>query len=353
MADSYDKENNLQKVLLSVEKRVESLREKAHEIQSEKENLLSMLQDLQDNLSLQNIPEGFREDLEFHTERLIIRCLTVDVSVSIPRDESQENAYKNVNSILQDLAQKCKHDPHSHFEVLESYLNASLADPVSSHVDSRFQSKLLGCGLDDQKFFRKKLEQLHISTKTKIHHSSSHSASLSKSVVYDKVSAQGTGANTQNGNDKVSGTTRDTHIRQDVKNEPDNAQPLHNETNSSAWEHTADSVVRENWHCHDVNYQSCSDGIRVNGDDNDIRVYGDSDGTRVNVDDDGIRVNGNDNDIRVYGDSDGTRVNVDDDGIRVNGNDNDIRVYGDSDGTRVNVDDDGIRVNGDSVFFHL
>ncbi|KAH3733824.1 hypothetical protein DPMN_040259 [Dreissena polymorpha] len=345
MADSYDKENNLQKVLLSVEKRVESLREKAHEIQSEKENLLSMLQDLQDNLSLQNIPEARSPDQ--------LTSAGPAQYGGAHKRLGQENAYKNVNSILQDLAQKCKHDPHSHFEVLESYLNASLADPVSSHVDSRFQSKLLGCGLDDQKFFRKKLEQLHISTKTKIHHSSSHSASLSNSVVCDKVSAQGTGANTQNGNDKVSGTTRDTHIRQDVKNEPDNAQPLHNETNSSAWEHTADSVVRENWHCHDVNYQSCSDGIRVNGDDNDIRVYGDSDGTRVNVDDDGIRVNGNDNDIRVYGDSDGTRVNVDDDGIRVNGNDNDIRVYGDSDGTRVNVDDDGIRVNGDSVFFHL
>ncbi|KAH3733825.1 hypothetical protein DPMN_040261 [Dreissena polymorpha] len=304
MADSYDKENNLQKVLLSVEKRVESLREKAHEIQSEKENLLSMLQDLQDNLSLQNIPEARSPDQ--------LTSAGPAQYGGAHKRLGQENAYKNVNSILQDLAQKCKHDPHSHFEVLESYLNASLADPVSSHVDSRFQSKLLGCGLDDQKFFRKKLEQLHISTKTKIHHSSSHSASLSKML--------------KNGNDKVSETTRDTH-RQDVKNEPDNAQPLHNETNSSGREHTADSV-------------SCSDGIRVNGVDNDIRVCGDSDGTRVNVDDDGIRVNGDDNDIRVCGD-------IDDDGIRVNGDDDGIRVNVDADGIRVRVDADGIRENGD------
>ena len=102
-----------------------------------------------------------REDMEIHTERLILRCLTIEASVTTPRNEIQEQAFKTVSEHIEELSLNCQEDPHTHFDKLCGCLNASLPDPLSSNIDSRFQSKLLGCTADDQKLFRKKLETLH------------------------------------------------------------------------------------------------------------------------------------------------------------------------------------------------
>lgn len=52
---------------------------------------------------------------------------------------------------------------------MESCLNACLPEPLSAKVDSRFQSKVLGCTVDDQKYFRKKLQSLHTDMKSSLH----------------------------------------------------------------------------------------------------------------------------------------------------------------------------------------
>lgn len=90
-----------------------------------------------------------------------MRCLSVDVSVSTPRNEMQEEAYKTVSKIIDNLSIEMDTSSKDQSHVIESYLNACLSDPISSSIDSRFQSKLLGCTADDQKLFRKQLQTMH------------------------------------------------------------------------------------------------------------------------------------------------------------------------------------------------
>lgn len=101
------------------------------------------------------------EDIESTTERLILRCLTVEVSVSTPRNDIQEEAYKSVTCIVDDLHNQFQKNPAKHSSVIESYLNACLPEPFSSNIDTRFQSKVLGCTVDDQKSFRQKLQSMY------------------------------------------------------------------------------------------------------------------------------------------------------------------------------------------------
>ena len=102
-----------------------------------------------------------KEDIESTTERLILRCLTVEVSVSTPRNETQEEAYKSVTHVLDNLHLKFQQEPLKHSDTIESYLNACLPEPFSSNLDTTFQSKILGCTADDQKYFRQKLQNMH------------------------------------------------------------------------------------------------------------------------------------------------------------------------------------------------
>lgn len=112
-----------------------------------------------------------REDLECNTERLILRCLTVEASVSTPRNEVQEEAYCSVCKLLDDLTIDYRNESEKHYKKVESCLNACLPEPVSANIDTRFQSKVLGCTADDQKFFRKKLQALYKEMKSKLHNS--------------------------------------------------------------------------------------------------------------------------------------------------------------------------------------
>ena len=101
-----------------------------------------------------------RDDIEFSTERLVVRCLTVDVSVMTPRNENQEEAYKSVSEILNSLHLKVKQNPLQHEKEVLSHLNACLAEPLSNNINLRFQGKVLSCTADDQKLFRKRLEEM-------------------------------------------------------------------------------------------------------------------------------------------------------------------------------------------------
>ena len=89
-----------------------------------------------------------------------MRCLTVDVSVMTPRNENQEAAYKTVVEILENLHLRVKENPLKCEKEVISHLNACLAEPISYHIDLRFQGKVLSCTLDDQKLFRKRLEEM-------------------------------------------------------------------------------------------------------------------------------------------------------------------------------------------------
>ena len=101
------------------------------------------------------------EEIVSTAERLICRCLTVEVSMTTPRSESQEKAVSRVNLRIQKLEQMCRESPSVNvLASIEACLNACLPEPQGP-VDSRFQGEILDCTVDDQKNIRFQLRSLY------------------------------------------------------------------------------------------------------------------------------------------------------------------------------------------------
>lgn len=147
------------KCLDEIGKRVEKLREDAVKLEAEKKVLLSMLQDVQDKNS-RNMPEVEVEEIEAMTERLICRCLTVDIGIITPRTEEQETALNKVNKLMHEIEHQFNLDIQKTLHRAKAYLNACLSEPVGAHIDHRFQGMIIECNIDDQKKIRKRLECL-------------------------------------------------------------------------------------------------------------------------------------------------------------------------------------------------
>lgn len=147
------------KCLDEIGKRVEKLREDAVKLEAEKKVLLSMLQDVQDKNS-RNMPEVEVEEIEAMTERLICRCLTVDIGIITPRTEEQETALNKVNKLMHEIEHQFNLDIQKTLHRAKAYLNACLSEPVGAHIDHRFQGMIIECNIDDQKKIRKRLELL-------------------------------------------------------------------------------------------------------------------------------------------------------------------------------------------------
>ncbi|OWF45379.1 BAG family molecular chaperone regulator 2-like [Mizuhopecten yessoensis] len=145
--------------LYSIESRVENLRERALDIEQEKCLLLQELQRMQDNDKHIEFSEGERDEIEALAERLVCRCLTIEISVTTPRNESQENALKCVNELLQQLEGLCECSVEKAIGKTKAYLNACLAEPTGC-IDQRFQGSILGCTIDDQKKIKCRLQRL-------------------------------------------------------------------------------------------------------------------------------------------------------------------------------------------------
>jgi BCL2-associated athanogene 2 len=99
-------------------------------------------------------------EIEAMTERFICRCLTVEIGVITPRTEQQEAALNNVNKLLQELEHQVTVDSQKTLHKARSYLNACLSEPVTAHIDHRFQGMVIDCTIDDQKKIRRRLENL-------------------------------------------------------------------------------------------------------------------------------------------------------------------------------------------------
>ncbi|XP_069126826.1 BAG family molecular chaperone regulator 2-like [Argopecten irradians] len=145
--------------LYSIESRVEKLRERALEMEQEKCFLLQELQRIQDNDTNIEFTEDERDEIEALAERLVCRCLTVEIAVTTPRNESQESSLMRVNELLQQLEDLCACSVEKAIRKTETYLNACLAEPTGS-IDQRFQGSILGCTVDDQKKIKSRLQKL-------------------------------------------------------------------------------------------------------------------------------------------------------------------------------------------------
>ncbi|KAL3869801.1 hypothetical protein ACJMK2_042437 [Sinanodonta woodiana] len=161
MVNTSERESEAHRTLRCLDeigKRVTILREQALTLMREKEDMLLLLQDLQDNKSVACSKE--RDEIQAITEMLAWRCLTVEISVTTPRDENQELALSKVQTILKDLENMFKTDVECAKRTAESYLNACLPEPRGNSTDHKFQGLVLGCAADDQKAVRKRLDTL-------------------------------------------------------------------------------------------------------------------------------------------------------------------------------------------------
>jgi len=147
-------------MLDEIERRVENLRETASLIEMEKESLIEMLSTVQMNKDMLRLGSSDKEDLDATTNRLILRCKTVQVAVQTPRNPDQERALYTVNEQIDELVAKMKEDLNISKQVAKRYLNTCNPEVDSGPIDQRFQSALIGCTADDQKKIRRKLEHL-------------------------------------------------------------------------------------------------------------------------------------------------------------------------------------------------
>lgn len=101
-----------------------------------------------------------REDILFYVERIVSRCHTVELKVHTQRDKSQEEALHQINHLIDSLIVGIKADPDSTHNKCLAYMNACSSQVVQGITDKNFESSLLGCTIDDQKWVKKRLQGL-------------------------------------------------------------------------------------------------------------------------------------------------------------------------------------------------
>lgn len=102
------------------------------------------------------------EELVANMQRLKDRCEAVQIQVHTVRDDGQRQSLQKVNDVLQELQTRLFSTddvPKKAVQQARLYLNACLPEAVGS-IDTRFQSLVLGCALDDQKDVRRRLQIL-------------------------------------------------------------------------------------------------------------------------------------------------------------------------------------------------
>ena len=103
---------------------------------------------------------GDREEFKVNAERLMCRCLTVDIKVGIPRTTSQEEALTATNKFLEEIQQHITSSLHSAAEMLQGLFNACNPDEEGrGTVNIKFQSLILACAVEDQKKIRKRIQK--------------------------------------------------------------------------------------------------------------------------------------------------------------------------------------------------
>jgi len=142
-----------------IERRVELLRQGAMSLEQERNCLVEMLEAVQNNKDLTLATEGEREEIQVNAQRLMERCVSVEVQVATPRNNLQQAALLQVNEYIEELVNRLRTDLSGSKVACRTFLNACLSD-ANGPIDQRFQSVIIDCAADDQKKIRKRLESL-------------------------------------------------------------------------------------------------------------------------------------------------------------------------------------------------
>lgn len=152
----------LLQTLDALELRVEKMRETARSIDDEKKSLLDSLNTMMQSEAIDHLSGAEREELGLYIDRLVTRCLTVDINIQTIRTPAQEESLRKVKGYLCDLIDTMQANLEQSSQRVKLYLNSCLAgaESESGPVDDRFQGALLGCAAEDQKMIRKKLQEI-------------------------------------------------------------------------------------------------------------------------------------------------------------------------------------------------
>ncbi|CAG9828155.1 unnamed protein product [Diabrotica balteata] len=143
-----------------LESHVEKLRKNASQIEEDKDALLCTLDSVLNADLMYSLEANDRDDVTRYADRVMNRCLTVEVKVHTHRDKLQEEALFQVNRLIDGLVMGLKSDAELARSKCESYMNACSASVVTGATDKNFESTLLGCTVDDQKKVKRRLQGL-------------------------------------------------------------------------------------------------------------------------------------------------------------------------------------------------
>ncbi|XP_044265662.1 BAG family molecular chaperone regulator 2 [Tribolium madens] len=143
-----------------LESHVEKLRREAAQLEEDRDHLLSSLDSVRNTDLIVDLPDNDRDDVCQYAERIMSRCLTVEVKILTQRDKMQEEALHQVNHLIDSLVMGLKSDPESAKARCITFMNACSSNVVHGITDKKFESALLGCTVDDQKRVKKRLQGL-------------------------------------------------------------------------------------------------------------------------------------------------------------------------------------------------
>ncbi|KRT84792.1 hypothetical protein AMK59_146 [Oryctes borbonicus] len=158
--DERTAKRKVTELLDRLEGRVEKLRKEASALEEDKDNILISLDSIRTAECLTDMGQFEQEETQRYLDRIIERCLTVDIKIHTPRDKPQEEALHQINHLIDALVMSLKTDPDSAKEKCVSYMNACSSHHVQGITDKVFENALLGCTLDDQKRIKKRLQGL-------------------------------------------------------------------------------------------------------------------------------------------------------------------------------------------------
>ncbi|GMS79800.1 hypothetical protein PENTCL1PPCAC_1975 [Pristionchus entomophagus] len=146
-------------MLDEIERRVEQLRETAGLLEQEKESIVDMLSNFNLNTELMRLGAGDREDINATANRLMARTRAVEVLVGTPRNNEQQQALVQVNTLIEGMINKMSDDLTNSKDQCRRMLNACSPEETGP-IDQRFQAQVIECTADDQKKIRRKLAQI-------------------------------------------------------------------------------------------------------------------------------------------------------------------------------------------------
>jgi len=152
------------KMLDEMDERVEKMRAAAISLEGEKDNILSSL-DAFSNADMVSQLEGIEMDeVTRYIDRLIRRCIAVDINIKTERSAPQMESLHKVNNLIDNLIRDMKEDAGVTRKRCISYINAcseQVTIPEHVGIDATFENAVLGCAVEDQKRVKKRLSGLY------------------------------------------------------------------------------------------------------------------------------------------------------------------------------------------------